>query len=64
MVSEIRGLIQTLLKSVKGLSLISGFGSDGAVGFLSISVGRIHPRYTELAGLAGITAILSKEHGL
>lgn len=64
MVSEIRGLIQILLKSAKGLSLISCFGSDLAVGFLSITTGSIHCCSSELAWLAGITAILSKEQGL
>lgn len=64
MVSEIRGLIQTLLNSAKGMSLISHFGPDLAAGFLSITAGSIHRCCSELAGLAGITAILSKELGL
>lgn len=63
MVSEIRGLIQTLLKSAEWFSSMSHFGSDLALGFLSITTGSIHRCSSELAPFAGITAILSKEPG-
>lgn len=48
----------------KKLSLLSCFGSDLAVGFLSITTGSIPRCSSKLARLAGTTATLPKEWGL
>lgn len=61
MASESRSLIQILLKSAKESPLISCLGSDLAAGFLSITTGSIPRCSSELAWLAGIPAMLSKE---